>query len=255
MKYNNYFLFIIAMLLTITLFSQTPSETDKQTESKKHWTSSIDIGAALYSGNVDKQDLRGILSFVRSDELLELALDVKSILSKVDNQMKNKEYSLSSKVDYLPQKKISPFILLNAYQDIPKGYKYRFGGYLGGKWIMSKSDKSNYSISAAYLFETQKTPKDGENSGSSKSESKLSFRFKIKQAISQFATLNLISFYTPAIKKFNDYRIDLEASLSSKLTSKILMKFGYTFNYVNVPPKSNIKKTDQALVTSIMLEF
>ncbi|MBN2009491.1 DUF481 domain-containing protein [candidate division KSB1 bacterium] len=255
MKRCLYFVSICILLLPLLLLAQESQDNSANSSKSNHWESSMDIGAAIYSGNVDKQDLRGLFSIIRKDELLDFSLDLKSVLSKVDKATKNKEYSLSLKVDYMPKRKLTPFVLFNAYQNIPKGYDSRYGGYLGAKWVLYKNEGANYSLSAAYLFEEENFTTEEQNDASKKSASKLSVRPKITQSISDAATFDMIAFYVPSFDDFKDYRFDLDAGIESKLTAKIFMKCAYTLNYVNLPPLADIAKTDQALVMSIVFKF
>jgi hypothetical protein len=254
MKQRIFLIVSFLVSLPMIILSQEKSTTTPTT-TINHWKASLDVGAALYSGNVEKQDLRGLMRLIRNDEVLDFSLDVKSVLSTVDKKTKNKEHSATLKVDYLPENKIVPFVLFNAYQNIPKGYESRFGGLFGVKWVFFRGKKSDYSISAAYAFETEKFTNDAEGNSTKKSVSKLSVRPKIEQTISEFAVFDAVAFYVPELENFSDYRIDLDLSLTNKVTQYILTKFAYSMSYEKITPRPDIKNTDQAFVASIVLKF
>ncbi|MCK5536664.1 MAG: DUF481 domain-containing protein, partial [Bacteroidales bacterium] len=215
------------------------------------WEGEAEIGFSYFSGNINIIDLRSEGRIVHEDSVFEYTSFYKAIYAEAENIQSNEELSGGVKFDYLPNSKFSPFIVLSAYRNDFKNIHLRLSGVIGGKLLVYKSEKANYSISMAYQFDAEDYLEETED----ENKMRLSIRPKIKQQIGESIYFEHISFFKPNLRDFQDYTVLSSTSITNKITKKIHLKISYEYEYVNEPTKADLLQTDQVLMASVKIEF
>ncbi|OQX97627.1 MAG: hypothetical protein B6I24_08295 [Bacteroidetes bacterium 4572_128] len=219
---------IIFLQINVESFSQT-------------WKSKFELGGKAFWGNTDKFDINSSGRVSRKDSLMEFSLNYKIRYGEKDNEKTNETYNGGFKFDWLPQNKVSPFILLTAYKNVKKGIELRLSSLAGAKWIYYKTEKSNFSLSAAVTYDMDKyTDKKKDSEKDNAQITRLSIRPKFKQ-------------------KFADGKVSFQW-MFFYIPKKISIKFAYEMDYVKDPPIKIIKerivqKKDDYFMTSILIKF
>ena len=86
----------------------------KKEKKKAQWKSKLTLGGSDYSGNVDKFDLRTEGNVTREDSILEFSSFFKATYGEVDSKKNTQEISGGIKFDYMPQHRLSPFLMFSA---------------------------------------------------------------------------------------------------------------------------------------------
>lgn len=252
-------LFSLVIFAAGMLLAQDETKDEKKSLTD-NWESKLSIGFSTYSGNVNQTDLRSVFGLTRKDEFLESSIYAKGVYSNAEDKVLNREYEGGITLDYKPQNKLSPFMVLSAYQNKIKRYDLRLRAMAGAKWVFIKTETGNYSVSGAFLFDKEnytvyKNDEGVEIDKPDEIKKRISIRPKFKQKIGENVSLSGVLFYVANIEDFsNDYLIDGELSLTSKISEKINLSLSYEYDYDN-NAADGIKKTDQAFIASLVFSF
>lgn len=251
-------IFCIAFLI-LQFFSFSYSQDTK----KSPWKTKIGAGVSYYSGNVDKLDLHGKGKVSREDSIIEFSSSVKFAYGEASSRKTNEQYSGGLKLDYLPHGKFSPFISIWAYNNIFKNLDLRLSGLAGLKYTLYEKNKNDYSISAAFIYDSEYYQDKIEDDSSSdsifqKQKIRLSVRPKFSRKICENARLDHVTFFKFNVSNGQDYIIESSTSFETKITKKISLELCYEIDFENKPAtseNSEIDKTDQALIISLVLNL
>lgn len=236
-------LFSFFLLLTSSLFSQ---------EKKKDlWETKLSLGTYFYTGNTEKFDFTSDFQLTRKDSVLETKLFLTGAYGELEKVQNKQEFKGGLKFDYNPFSKFSPFILLSLYNNEFKDIELRISSFIGAKYLFYKTDKSNYSLSAALQYDTERYYESSTN----KEKIRLSLRPRFKQTIGKNMKLQALCFYQPNLQDFDDYMVIANISVSTKVFEKMDLKLTYNYDYESMPALETIKKTDTSFITSIVLNF
>lgn len=232
-----FFLFALALLTIGGTYAQ--------------WSAGITLGTSFNSGNINKFDLSSNGEVSHKDSMFEFSGYYNLLYSEVNNLQNSEEYAGGIKFDYRPYARFTPFVLGAAYQNIYKNIDMRTSALFGAKYRVYKTDKSDYSLSAAVQYDMNKyvseTPDDN--------ITRLSIRPKIKQKLGDYVTFEHITFYQPNVSDFQDYRIDSSTRLKTKINDVLAFQVSYNLDYVSKPTKVGLKKTDQYMLASLAISL
>ncbi len=241
---------IIFLQINLGSFSQT-------------WKSKFELGGKAFWGNTDKFDINSSGGVSRKDSLMEFSLNYKVRYGEINHVKTNETYNGGFKFDWLPQNRVSPFILLTAYKNVNKGIELRLSSLVGAKWIFYKTKKSNFSLSAAVTYDMDKYTEKKEDTGKDNAQiTRLSIRPKFKQKFADGKfSFQWMCFYIPNLENFkDDFILNSVMSLTTAINKRISIKFAYEMDYVNEPPIKIIgdrivQKKDDYFMTSILIKF
>jgi len=234
---------------------------------KAQWSTDLMFGGSLYTGNVSKTDIRSAGNTSWKDSIYEFAAFYKAEYGKADTVETNREFSGGISFDYMPESKISPFIVFEALNSIHQGYELRASAILGYKYTIIKKPKAMYSISAALMYDREKfTPDDEGKTKDDMNLMRLSIRPKFNQKFGDNIELKHVTYFKYTIfsspedtitykNHENDWNIISTTTLSNKLTKKLSIDISYEFTYNGKPPKADIENTDQVIVVSLALKL
>ncbi|HAN79019.1 MAG TPA: hypothetical protein DCQ31_15250 [Bacteroidales bacterium] len=214
------------------------------------------VGGYYYTGNVNKLDIRSDAALAYKSAKFEYSGNYKFIYSEIAGVQNNGEIAGGVKFDYMPQNKFSPFIALNFYNNKYKGYDLRVSSILGAKYVIYETEKSDYSISAAFQYDAENYAPDKLGVEiPNKNLFRLSIRPKITQQITSSMKLTHISFFRPNLSNFSDHQIDAVTSLSNQISKKFYIDIAHELQYTSKPVREGLKKTDQAIIVSLVYKL
>lgn len=222
-----------------------------------NWSGEFKLGGSYYKGNINKMDMRSIGSISHKDSTFEFATKYKTIYGMNNGEENNREFSSIANFDWRPYSIISPFIAFSAYHNIYKGYDLRITGVGGTKFAYTKPNFS-YSLSLAGLYSIEKytAPSNPEDEVRPDSEIfRLSARPKIKYKLGKTVYFEHYTFYQPNVHDFSDYMIESRTSITNKLTKILFMDLSFEYEYMSLPPSTDIKKEDLAFVVSLVVKL
>ena len=242
-------LLIILIFGTIQLFGQ------------RKWDFDFGLGSSLNTGNVNNCNINNYASVIRNDSILAFDFHYKllysSLINKnnIGNQWEETNFEINGglKMDYLQYGKYSPFLACEMLTNKYKGYNLKMSGLVGFKYrIYVKPAVCDYSISAAFVYDwtdfTDPTVLLSNNY-------RISIRPKIKQRLTENLTLLNLTFYQPSVLDFDDYIIHNTTKIQTKITKKLYLDLGFTYEYRSRVPSDNYKYHDILSEISWRLKF
>ncbi len=237
------------LIVLIILISNSYSSFSQ--EKKALWKTKLGFGTYFYTGNTEKFDLVSDFQVTRKDTIIESNLFLKGSYGEVEQVQNKQEFTGGVKFDYKPLSAFSPFVVFSFYNNKFKDIELRFSSLLGAKYSFYMTYESDFSISAAIQYDTERfyeaTP--------DKEKLRLSIRPRVKQSIGKNMEFAAILFYQPNVQEFDDYMLIFNTSLEAKLLEKLSLKLTYSYDYESMPVLETIKKTDTSFITSLVLNF
>ena len=249
MKTQKVALFIVLFFSTISLFGQ------------QKWDFNLGFGTSLNLGNVNTCNINNDFSLKRNDSLIALDIHYKLLYSSLiyDKdlgrtwQETNFEVNGGVKLDFWQYGKYSPFLAYEMLTNKFKGYDLKNSGLIGMKYrIYSKPDVCDYSISAAFVFDWSDYT---DETVLPKNNYRISIRPKIKQKITDNLTFYNCTFYQPSILDFQDFIINSETKLMTKITKSLYFDFCFIYEYNSRVPNETYKKSDFHTQISLRLKL
>ncbi len=196
------------------------------------------LGINLNKGNTDKISERFYLNIIRYTDKLKLLLNLNQIYGESKGIKDTNKGDMTLKCDYDITKQEQPFIFFISYYNQFQDIKLRTQTGIGNKHTFYKSEKVDYSISGAILYETMEylQNKDKGYLG------RLSIRPKIIYNFENFKA-KILFFYQPQVNYINDYRMILDINLEFKIIKHLFFEFKIFDEYNNIVPE-NIKRND-----------
>jgi putative salt-induced outer membrane protein len=130
------------------------------------------------------------------------------------------------------------------------GYWQRYNTDVGGKYIITKTDKLESLAEAGYRY-------THENNAGDATTHYNSIRTYIEGVykINETNSAKLFVEYLPNIDEADDYQVNTEASLSSAINTMFSLKVAYLLKYDNVPAATATERTDKTLTTALVAKF
>jgi hypothetical protein len=228
----------------------------------------LSLGSSFIEGStINKFDIQTDLNISLADSTREFSTFFTAAYGELAHHSTNQEFSGGLKFDYRPQAMFTPFILLQAYNNVEKNIDLRMTALSGLKFSIFrkfiKDDKGkkmlkfDYSISVAVLYEAEKYISPNVPN---REKMKLSIRPKIKHALGKNIYFEHITFYKVNLEDWQDYSFYSTTSLTSKITKKLQLKISYRIDYDNKLPKIDaVSKNDvtsnsyKVLMTSLVI--
>lgn len=242
-------LFILLLFGTLQSFGQ------------RRWAYDLGLGTSLNAGNVNNCNINNYASVIRNDSVLAFDFHYKFLYSSLINKNNNGnqwektnfEINGGLKMDYLQYGKYSPFLACEMITNKFKGYNLKMSGLVGFKYrIYVIPSFCDYSISAAFVYDwtdfTDATVLPNNNY-------RISIRPKIKQRLAENLTLLNLTFYQPSVLDFDDYIIHNTTKIQTKITKKLYLDLGFTYEYRSRVPSDNYKHHDILSEVSLRLKF
>ena len=247
---------IAGYLFSVTLFAQSSgaSPPGNDRASKAKLSAQITLDGYYQTGNTDKMNLSGTVFVSAIDSVKEFSANGKFLYGENNKMINQREYNAGIQYDYHPLADFSPFVRFEFYSNEFKKITGRYAGLVGAKYrYYVKPDISDFSISAAFLFDMEHYTADANLPN--KERWRLSIRPKFKQNLTETVYLVAEIYYKPNLKDFNDYIIYGISNLNIRIFKKGLLRLSYEHEYNNRPATNKVKKTDALLLAGIGIEL
>ena len=221
------------------------------------WSSEVKLGGLFYTGNVDKFNLNSSGNISHADSAFEFSANYKINYSEVDDSVNNQLIEGVLKYDYNPYGILSPFTLVKAYNNEPRGIKMRLSGLVGLKYtFINTVDKNNneindYSISAAIEYDREKYTTEKSDT----SKLRWSIRPKFEQNIGENVSFRHVTFYIPKVDNFSDYIIESTTSVNTKISDNFSLELRYELEHFSHVIRENMENTDQSVRVSLVFSI
>lgn len=223
------------------------------TASAQKWSYNLGFGGALKSGNVNSMTINNNGGIERNDSTLAFSADYGIVYGEKDGERYDMGLTANMKFDLWQYDRWSPFFAGSYVNNKFKGYNYKNSLLLGVKYRIFWNSKCDYSVSAAAVYDFVEYTKD--DAALKPQVLRGSFRFKMKQKITDAVTLKHTTFYQPSLMDFQgDYIVTSVTSLDTKLTNHASFGINFNYEYRSLVPEG-IEKQDIALTASLNLKF
>ena len=230
------------------------SEQISARSSKSKISSNVTFGANLQTGNTEKSGIFATASFASEDSIKEFSANLRYAFGANNGVVNQREYLAGGQCDYHPLARLSPFVRFEFYNNHFRKIAQRYSGLAGLKYrYFVYKNSSDYSISAALLFNFEKYTSDTELPDTEKM--RLSIRPKFKQALMENIHLVAEIYYKPNLADFADYMIYSITTLNFRVNRYIFLRGSYEYEYNSRPATAVVKKTDTLLLGSFGVEF
>jgi len=239
----------ILLIISLATFAQ---------EASSPWSGNLKAGLTLYSGNVNKFNMKGGGNVSHKDSAYEFQIFVAGNYSEKDHKANKEEYSGGLKYDFRPFNTFSPFALVQGYSNRQKGIKLRTSGLVGVKYGYYHTSKSDFSLSFAFqndydvYFESEDV---AETSQPDKNILRFSFRPKFKHKFTDNIYFEHLTFYQPSIGTFSDYRVYSKTLLSNQLWKSFFVEFDFIYEFDNVTVYNGVLKEDYSFFVTLKYKF
>lgn len=221
---------LIFTLLPLNLFAQ--------------WNLNIEGGGSIFTGNVDKSDLKGKIEAIKRDSLFEFQSIFEANRSQIENKTTNNELNGVLKYDYKPLNKITPFVMAQGYKNQIRGIQSRYGVLTGLKLAYIRKENLKLSISGAILY-------DYENK-----INKLRYSIRPKFTIKLWKlTLKNVTFLKILVKDLADYKVESVSSLEMKISKKAFLKLNHKYFYDAISLMEGIERTDNQIYWTLKIKI
>lgn len=254
--------------LIVPLAAQRQEKPTGPQRPQKHWFYNLSFGGEIKSGSVNTTIYKNNGSIERNDSLLALSASYGIIYGKKDGVVYDRSLSASFKADLWQHDKWSPFVLNTYLNNKFKGFEYKSSFLIGAKYrIYTIPGRCDYSISAAYMsdwvqyFKYDKNGNLVDDHRLKPQVSRLSFRFKIKQRISDIINIKHMTFYQPSLMEMDgfkswkeDYVITSTTTFENKIGKMIFLDINFIYEYRSIVPKT-VTNTDIITSAALRVKF
>ena len=247
------------MRKTLSIILLLAAVTTLSAQSK--WSYRLGFGGEMKSGNVNTTIFNNNGAIERNDSTLAFDANYAIVYGMKDKVVFDKSLTANMKFDLWQYDRWSPFVSLTYYNNKFKGYEYKLSFLAGVKYRLFWNEKCDYSLSAAYVYDYVyyfKYNADGlipESERLKPQVNRLSLRFKARQSISDYVTINHTTFYQPSVTDFaGDYIVSSITSLSTKLTTHMSLNLNFNYEYHSLVPKG-VQKQDIITSATLSLKF
>ncbi|HWV58126.1 MAG TPA: DUF481 domain-containing protein [Longimicrobiales bacterium] len=148
------------------------------------------------------------------------------------NRFVNKRsWAFQTSADYLPGGRLSPFLFATAEGSYERQIDFRTSGGVGAKYRFVDNERTRVDFSLAALLERTDPRQPAGVDADVVSIGRWSARFRLRQAITDAVSFDLVSFYRPRMNDFDDHNWDVNASLQVALSSTLGVRFSVVNKY------------------------
>ncbi len=222
--------------------------------SKARIASNVTFGANSQTGNTEKSGIFATASFASVDSIKEFSANLRYAFGANNEVVNQREYLVGGQCDYHPLSRLSPFVRFEFYNNEFRKIAQRYSGLLGLKYrYFVYKRTSDYSISAALLYNFEKYTSDTDLPHAEKM--RISIRPKFKQTLMENIHLLAEVYYKPNLADFTDYMVYSIATLNFRVNRHIFLRTSYEYEYNSRPATATVKKTDTLLLGSFGVDF
>lgn len=217
----------------------------------QQWNDETELGSTIVSGNTSTETYNaGDKTSYQFDQNI-FKFSGRYLQSKANGLESAKNWDASLRYERELDASFAVFASFGLSSDIYSGYVQRNDFDLGGKYFLSKSTDTNWSVEAGYRNSftqfTTASPNPQANYVRIYSEA--------TQVITEGITGKLWVEYLPNLTDTDSYLLNAEPSVSIMLNKLLSLKGADLFKYTNTLPKGFSKHLDSFFTLSIVAKF
>lgn len=245
---------MVILLLSFGL-AQGTAETIKENSKNKtnlKWSGDMSLGLAMTKGNSDTLNVS--FSFALNKKFGK-KLEWRNsgfYLYHSEKKIKSAEsLGLTSRLNWLKNKRFYSYVEFQALRDIFKDYNYRLTPGLGLGYKILESKKLKYTMYAGLnqVITRSISTKLHESYAGVKVGDQLTWK------ISSTTELNQKAEYIYRISELKKYFFRFETGIAAAITKRWALSVSFVNSYDSSPSKTGIKKNDYTLVAGINFKF
>lgn len=238
----------LALLGSVALFCVSAYAQDAVVEKAPEWESSAAAGLTITQGNSDTvMATAQILSQKKWDQH-EIRLGADATYGEIEEVKSTEGLHGFGQYNRLFTERAYGFLRLDALHDAIADIDYRFTFAPGAGYYFIKNERTAFSGEAgpAFIYEKQ----GGESTGyiTARLAERFEHKFNENVRLWQFAE------FLPQVDDFNNFLINAEIGVESKLTEKLSMKVFAVDNFDNEPAEGR-EENDLKVVTALAYTF
>jgi putative salt-induced outer membrane protein YdiY len=219
------------------------------------WKASVDFGFNFASGNSSFAVLSSALKITRgATETSEFEWAAGFEYGRNNGVVVEKRGFSSMKYDYLPKRRVSPFVFGAAEQDEARQIDLQAFGGAGLKLTVWQSEAGKASVSGAvvYNYETFTTPKL--LTAPNERTTRWSARVKAARKFGTALELENTTFFQPVFESISDYNLSAASSVTSKATSHLALFVKHLYRRDSTP-REDVNPVDQRITAGLRVNF
>ena len=237
---------VIHSLLFVALFLSQVFAGEKKIATR------FELSYAQTSGNTKTENISGNLNVQGSFQKNKVIARSGYLMAKNNQTESANKFNVEIRYERIFTTRIFGFIESAYLRDRFSGYEYRFstGPGLGFVIIQKEKHELKALLSGRYDFEKGSV---GAAEAESYTSAKLAGEYagKIKEHVTLKGKVN----YLTSVEEMEKYYINAEAALEVAMSDQLSIGLRYLVNYQNQVPAPEIKKTDTAFLTSIIVNL
>jgi hypothetical protein len=248
-------LVMIAALHASDLPAQAPVQPIPAMPLPGAWKASVDFGFNFASGNTSFAVLSSGFKLTRgATETSEFEWTAGIEYGRNNGVVVEKRGFSSMKYDYLPKRRVSPFVFAAAEQDEARQIDLQAFGGAGLKLTLWQSEVGKASVSGAvvYNYETFTTPKL--LAAPNERTTRWSARFKATRKFGPALELENTTFYQPVFEAISDYNLSAASSVTSRATAHLAIFVKHLYRRDSTP-RADVNPVDQRITAGLRVDF
>lgn len=166
-----------------------------------------------------------------------------------------RNWDMKGKYERVISSRFNGFTALQYEGDEFSGFKQRENFDLGGKYLITKTDKKTTSAELGARYTIEKTLNRDENGDDVFNFSKARIYIEHAQTVSKALSFKLWIEYLPNFTRGEDYLVNYEPSVSFLFNSMFSLKTAYKVVYDNQPNIEGNERSDTIFTTSLLARF
>jgi putative salt-induced outer membrane protein YdiY len=233
---------IVALLLAL----QLGAAADEAGRTGDAWTSSIGLGVTTTSGNSDVTNVAVTFQALNDRAKTRWSTSANVAYTTTDGAETANRGGVSTRYEVFPMDRFFYFGKIGIEYDRFTNLDLRTSPGGGVGYILVQEGKRSLSVSAGVNAVT-----DFFNDDTRDSRGTLSFRQELALPLSAVASLSQNFNIQNNFDDFEDFLLDAELSLSSKVSERLSLKASLLDKYDNRPFSDDVRKNDVTFITSL----
>lgn len=241
---------IYLMVSTFGLIFSLNSFAQEAAPAPSPWTNESELSLVSVTGNTESESYTGKQKTTYTFDKNLLAASGRYLQTKSAGVETARAWDAGLRYERALTDWWSIYAGYGAESDVYAGYVQRDNADLGGKYFLTKEEKTTWFAELGYRYTTE-NPKAGEKF--STSYGRLYSEFT--QSFDKAWTFKLWAEYLPNFSKSEAYLANAEPSISVMLSEIFSLKSAYLIKYQNVPTAPTGKHVDSMFTTSLVAKF
>ena len=222
------------------------------TDDESGWKTNLGLSYVATSGNTQTQTLSGKLGSEGEISSVRCVIKGSYLLTKDDKTEKANKLDANVRGEKIIMAGLFGFIEAGYLRDRYSGYTYRASVGPGLGYDIIQCEKQQLKGLASFMFYSDKY-----SVGTVDKESYGSFKagFQYKWILQENVQFQWNADYLISLKEQDKYFLNTDTSLDVAINSRLAIGLSYQIRYQNQIPSMEVKKTDTAFMTSLIINL